>query len=734
MSFLDAALRNARRGFPVTPVRGKGGFLPNWPNTATCDEAQIRAWAAAYPDVTNCGVVFGGKYVGLDSDLVSRLMELAKDRPEWFETYSVTSGRPDRRHWYYLATPEALAFGNRSFAESKERGNIFEVKAAGALLVAEGSVHPDTGGVYQATELPLIPFPAGLLQLLKSLVETKSGGGGGVVQANDFKLRRLLGFLEHYEISVQGEPTPTAGGWRVDIECPWAAEHSGEGPRETSVFWSPVRGFGFKCLHGHCDGRNWHTLTGVMEKRFPDKPRYFGKLPAMTHADIARHFVESNDDFVAIYDVDGRPIASFVTTRWDIRNDTHLLRKAVRDFLDELFHRYPNPEEGKPDYRLKLKSANFADSVTREVRPLLPPVHSSTFDRDPYLLGLPAGNVVDLRTSVIRPVTREDGLTRRINVMPVKIPIDRFLRFIREISCGDKELGDYILRLLALCLTGMAAQNLFFFWGRGRNGKGVLIRLLGKLLGTFFFPLRTNDLTLSRMSGDAEKRTLEKFRGIRAAAPGEAVGRSLNFALLKVLSGGDTLTGARMRQDETAFVPTHKLILVTNERPQIPADPAFRGRVHFAAFHADFRGREDRSLEPTLEAELPGILYQLLEIVPDVIRKGLNPPACVLRETEELFAELDVTQQFWDDCLEKDEDAFITPDDLREAVGKWRQGGSRGVYITSEREQGQVERILGELRHREGVTYKDKRLEQGRGGRKQRCYFGIRLRQMEEGS
>ena len=132
----------------------------------------------------------------------------------------------------------------------------------------------------------------------------------------------------------------------------------------------------------------------------------------MTHADIARHFVESNDDFVAIYDVDGCPIASFVGTRWSIRNNVLLLRKAVRDFLDELFHRYPEPEEGKPDYRLKLKSANYADSVAREVRPLLPPVHSSTFDRDPYLLGLPAGHVVDLQTSVIRTATRADGLTK----------------------------------------------------------------------------------------------------------------------------------------------------------------------------------------------------------------------------------------------------------------------------------------------------------------------------------
>ena len=148
-----------------------------------------------------------------------------------------------------------------------------------------------------------------------------------------------------------------------------------------------------------------------------------------------------------------------------------------------------------------------------------------------------------------------------------------------------------------------------------------------------------------------------------------------------MLSGGDTADGREMRQDETAFLPTHKLILVTNEKPDIPADPAFRGRVHFVVFNADFRGREDMTLEPTLEAELPGILYRLLEIAPDVIRQGLNPPASVLRETEELFAELDVTQQFQDDCLDLVEEALTTREDMAEVFDNWRRGDKTGLFI-----------------------------------------------------
>ena len=41
-----------------------------------------------------------------------------------------------------------------------------------------------------------------------------------------------------------------------------------------------------------------------MEARNPSLPKYFGKgkLPRLVHSEIARSFVEQNDDFVCIYD------------------------------------------------------------------------------------------------------------------------------------------------------------------------------------------------------------------------------------------------------------------------------------------------------------------------------------------------------------------------------------------------------------------------------------------------
>jgi len=168
MAFLEIALRNSRRGFRVHPLRGKNAFLEDWPNIATTDEAVIRSWAAKFPNY-NCGIAAGPDVAIVDSDRVSRLKELAGEHAaEWFHTYSVSSGRPDRAHFYYRMTDGARDLGNKPWAEKNNGGNIFELKVHGGQVVAEGSVHPDTGNVYKIVQdLPLIPFPAGLLALMR---------------------------------------------------------------------------------------------------------------------------------------------------------------------------------------------------------------------------------------------------------------------------------------------------------------------------------------------------------------------------------------------------------------------------------------------------------------------------------------------------------------------------------------------------------------------------------------
>jgi len=455
------------------------------------------------------------------------------------------------------------------------------------------------------------------------------------------------------------------------------------------------------------------------------------QLPLITHATIADAFLAQTEDFKAVYDIDGRPTAQWVGTRWEVSKDTAPLREAVGRYVQGLYELYPEAD-GKIDPRRKLLDSGFVAGVMQFVAARLPKTKFEVFDRNPYLLGLPGCNVVDLRTGEIRTMLRTDYITQRLYVSPADTPTPRFDRFLSEITCGDVDLAEYLLRLAALTLTAEASQKLFFLWGSGRNGKGVFIRLLTAILGKdnggFAVTLNPDQITVAKMSTDTMKRVYSSLEGKRLAAVEEATKGNLNHAMLKQMSGGDALSGARMRQDARTFKPTHKLLLSTNERPQLPADDAFRGRVHFIPFKASFVGREDATLEATLHnAELGGIVRRLIQLAPDVLLNGLRPPAVVVDETEQLFDELDDVKQFIEERLVVDTSGAVRRADMQDAVRGWltELSGATGVVVS---DGGSDIRLLAKLK----VRFPERRLSKARDAKRSYAYHGCRLSDMAE--
>lgn len=417
-------------------------------------------------------------------------------------------------------------------------------------------------------------------------------------------------------------------------------------------------------------------------------------LPRMTHGSLAEAFLRDNRDFLFVYDT--KQIAQWVKTRWDLgdKNEDRLLFRAAAKYLSSLWARYGEPEDGKQDPRRKLEDANMVQGVVRMAKANLPVIMSEKFDSNPYLLGLPNERIIDLRTAAVRDMRREDYITQRVYVSPdANCPTRVFDKFLEDITLEDSALASFLVRLGALCLTSLPWQNLFFLIGSGRNGKGVYGRLLTKILGRMSWALRPAQLTASRFSFDDSKRMLSNFQGKRLITCNESIGGSLNLPLLKLISGGDELTAAKMRQDEVQFKPTHKVLLPTNEKPQLPADNAFLGRTRMIPFNASFVNREDLTLEARLERELPGILHKLIATCPDVISNGLREPACVLEHTANYFQERDLAKQFMEDCLNNINSRRVRTVDMETAVDEWlraqRQAGSltvSGSYHDSDRE------------------------------------------------
>jgi putative DNA primase/helicase len=133
------------------------------------------------------------------------------------------------------------------------------------------------------------------------------------------------------------------------------------------------------------------------------------------------------------------------------------------------------------------------------------------WDRDPWLLNTPDGTV-DLRTGWTRPHRREDHLTKVTTISPADIGCPLFMEFMKKITNSDAELIAFLQRSLGYAMTGITREHALFFWyGRGGNGKSVLLNTIAGILGEY----HTNAAmeTFVDTHGDCHPTELAALRG-----------------------------------------------------------------------------------------------------------------------------------------------------------------------------------------------------------------------------
>lgn len=150
------------------------------------------------------------------------------------------------------------------------------------------------------------------------------------------------------------------------------------------------------------------------------------------------------------------------------------------------------------------------------------------------------------------------------------------------------------------------------------------------------------------------------------------------------MTGGDTLTGREMYgKRQVPFRPTHTLFLLTNHKPQAPADDyALWQRIHLIPFTQSFVDNpsacNERSADPglaeRLKGEASGILAWLVNGALEYQRQGLNPPAVVLEATQVYQEEEDEVGRFIEErCILRD-GVEVRARDLYGAYQDWSEG------------------------------------------------------------
>lgn len=298
-------------------------------------------------------------------------------------------------------------------------------------------------------------------------------------------------------------------------------------------------------------------------------------------------------------------------------------------------------------------------SLARSDRPILP----ANLDTDPYLLNVTNGTL-DLRTGTLRPHRRED-LATKLCPTPYdsRAECPRFLLALGAIVGGDQELVQFVQRFLGYALTGdVREQVLPIWWGAGANGKSTLLTAILETVGPDYAGTAPVEL-LTDNRGNQHPTILADLFGKRLLVAAETdQGRRLNESRLKRLTGGDAVKARRMREDWWEFAPTHKLVLVTNHKPEVKGtDHAIWRRLRLVPFTVQFLDHEapenagkeipphlriDRHLHEALRAERPGILAWLVRGCAEWLRNGLPSPPAVLAATKQYREDQDVVGEF----------------------------------------------------------------------------------------
>lgn len=351
------------------------------------------------------------------------------------------------------------------------------------------------------------------------------------------------------------------------------------------------------------------------------------------------------------------------------------LHKAAQDWLRNLHSRASSFR----DQERFLKHVIASQGAGR-VRGLLEcaqghlRVVADDLDRDPWLVNCGNGTL-DTRKGKLRPHRKADYITK---LCPHDFDPDarapRWKRFLNEVFKGNKRLVRYVQRLFGYVLSGSIEAHVFpVLWGEGRNGKTTFVDTIKHVLGPDYVMEAPRDLIMETRFHDHTTGIMD-LRGKKLAVSAETnETRTLDEALVKSLTGGNSIRARRLYADHVEFRPTHKLMLETNYKPTIRGtDLAIWSRVKLIPFEATFTGKRcDLNLRRKLEREAPGILAWMSRGCAAWKNKGLVDPPEVLLATKEYRRDSDILGRFLEDTVTERPDARVSASALYAVYTVW---------------------------------------------------------------
>lgn len=410
----------------------------------------------------------------------------------------------------------------------------------------------------------------------------------------------------------------------------------------------------------------------------------------LTHTGNARRLVQMCGHKIR-YVVEDRRWLRWTGAHWAPDPGAHHANSCVHELIEAMKREAAEMSaDASSPLRKHIRSSQSASAIrsTLEVARTFAGVTHDELNRDPWALNCPNGTL-NLRTGELSD-HRPDDLHLKVTRAPFDgdATCPKWDRFLETVFAGDQDLIAYLQRMVGYMLTGDVGEQVFWMaHGDGSNGKSTFVEVLQEVFGDFATTLSTESLLSTRNGRGAADHTADLIPLVdaRLAVTSEAgPNRALDLALVKRLTGGDTISARRLYGEAFTFRPTHKLIVLTNTRPHIEEhDHAIWRRIQVLPFTVRIPAAEVvPDLGRQLAKERSGILRWAVAGCLEWQQRGLDPPAAIRVASDRYRQDEDPLGRFLSECCELEPSATTASQAIHDAYASWANAEGEEVLTT----------------------------------------------------
>ncbi len=368
---------------------------------------------------------------------------------------------------------------------------------------------------------------------------------------------------------------------------------------------------------------------------------------------------------------------------WEADDDSLDVMQLAKELADKLMMyalsiKDDNTRQKYVEFVSRWQKRGYRETILKDAAGVYK-ISFSVFDRNPMIFNCLNGTL-NFETGEFYDHRPEDFLSKLagVNFVP-NARSERWESFIDEIMQGDKEKTRFLQKALGYALTGDTRYECFFllYGPKSRNGKGTTMETFKVLTGDYGCAMNPDSIAQKhKANGNGPSEDIARLVGKRFVNISEPDKKLvLSAALVKTLTGNDTINARFLNENSFEFKPDFKLYINTNHLPQVTDVTLFTsGRVKVIPFERHYEEDEqDKGLKGELaKAEnLSGILNWCIDGLRALEEEGFDPPDSVIAATVDYQQRSDKIGRFVADELEQGDLFEVRTAEVYERYRSW---------------------------------------------------------------